>query len=94
MDAFVPSPVGYTIFCKRDCGDCEKVKTLFESNSIQFTVISCDDVLVGDARPLFLDHVRALTQSAAPVRFPLVFHHGAYIGGLAKTRAHLDDEDW
>ncbi len=30
MDTFVPSAVGYTIFYKRDCGDCEKVKTLLK----------------------------------------------------------------
>lgn len=89
-----PAPVGYTVLTKSSCGDCEKVKALLRDKQLEFTSVQCDDYLSGGARARFLDHIHALVKNTNPIRFPLVFHNGVYIGGLQATRNHVEDEDW
>ena len=99
MSTFVlpaPSALGYTIFTKRDCGDCEKVKAFLTSKALSFNAIECDDFLVNDREAFIVAAREAMgASSALPVRFPLVFAQGAYVGGYQATRRHvISEEEW
>ena len=94
MEFVQPEQEGYTVFTKRECGDCEKVKALFQSKQIKYVAKECDDYLVGATRASFIQHLQHLMHAVTPVRFPLVFANGAFIGGFVATRQHLEDEDW
>lgn len=98
MTTFVfpaPSTDGYTVYTKRDCGDCEKVKAFLKSKAILYTTLECDNFLTAD-REAFIAGAReamGASSSTMPVRFPLVFARGAYVGGYLATRKYVEAED-
>jgi glutaredoxin len=88
-----PDAVGYTVWTKRDCPACEKVKSLFEIKTISYKAVACDDFLVGPDREPFIDYVKRITLLTT-VRFPLVFHNGCFVGGFVDTRDYIESESW
>jgi glutaredoxin len=86
-----PDALGYTLFSKHACVLCDKMKTVLLARNIPFTLAQCDDLLQGDTREPFIEHLKTLSNQAK-IMFPLVFHNGCYIGGFADARKYVEDE--
>lgn len=88
----IPDPLanGYTVYSKRDCVWCERVKELIyrEAPGVTVNVVACDDALAAN-REEFIKHMQERTELQT-IKFPLVFHQGAFIGGYTDTRNHLE----
>lgn len=87
----VPAASGYVLFSKQGCVLCDKMKTVFETRAIRVEVVACDAWVQGEHRPAFLEHLKALSKQTQ-LRFPFVFHRGAYIGGFHEARKYVEDE--
>ena len=75
-----PRPVHgmYTIYTKRDCVFCDKVKDLLKNKPV--FLVECDEI----DRELFLDFIDKLTPYCNRT-FPYVFKDDVFIGGFAET---------
>jgi glutaredoxin len=88
---FVPLATthGYTVYSKRECVWCERVKELLarETSSLVET-IACDDALAANR----LEFIRIMKERTGleTIKFPLVFHNGEFIGGYNDTKQHLE----
>ena len=87
----VPAASGYVLFSKQGCVLCDKMKAVFGARNMEVVVVACDEWLQGEPRPAFLAHLTALTKQTQ-LRFPFVFHNGAFIGGFTEARKYVEDE--
>lgn len=89
---FVPqaSTEGYTVYSKRECMWCDRVKELIASKGATYVQVACDDALAAN-REEFIRIMKERTQLGT-IKFPLVFHNGAFVGGYADTKRHLDED--
>lgn len=93
MQTVFPHPIesGYTIYTKRNCPYCTKVKLLLDSETP--TYINCDSFLVA---PEMKDRFLAFICEVAGrpyATFPMVFHNGVFIGGYSDTVEILRKEE-
>ena len=85
-----PSKNEYTVYSKSGCPNCTKVKELFLSTNIPFTVIDCDKYLI-ERKTEFLLFIQELT-SREWKTFPIVFTSDVqFIGGFTDTRVYLEE---
>jgi glutaredoxin len=87
MEFALPSEVGYTIYSKSGCKFCTKLKNIFKSNQIPFTLIDCDDYLVEDRDNFILFMKQYMKKSI--VSFPILFNNKTCIGNYNKALQHL-----
>jgi len=80
MDYLLPSKTNYTVYTKKNCPYCSKVKDLLQNENVW--VIECDGYLTN--RDHFLNFIFQLTQKNYKT-FPMVFHEGQFIGGYTET---------
>lgn len=85
MDVPPPDQDGFTVFTKRDCSYCDKVKLLLPGASI----VPCDSFLA--YRDAFLSIMDQRTGQAYRT-FPMVFHNGVFLGGYEDTKRYLDHQ--
>lgn len=86
MDFISPEKKGYTIYTKKNCVFCEKVKILLEKEG--YRTIPCDDYLV-ENREAFLTFIE--NQAGRPYKtFPMVFLDGNFIGGFTETKKQYE----
>lgn len=76
-----PVVEGYTIYTKRDCIFCDKVKELLHDKNV--FLVECDDL----DRELFLEFIDKLTPYCHRT-FPYVFKDSVFIGGFADTERY------
>ena len=82
-----PLPIeGYTIYTKRDCIFCDKVKELLNKEKV--FLVECDDF----DRELFLEFIDKLTPYSHRT-FPYVFKDNVFIGGFAETERYKEARD-
>jgi len=72
----------YTIYTKKDCIYCTKVKKLLETEKV--VVVECDSYLEKD-REYFLKTMDSLTGKKEQRTFPFVFKHSLFLGGYDDT---------
>lgn len=91
MSGFVPeaNQQGYTVYSKRDCVWCDRVKALLaRETQEEVHSIACDDALAAN-REEFIQIMRSRTQLET-IKFPLVFHNATFLGGYADTKTYID----
>lgn len=78
----------FTIYTKKECKYCEKVKEMFINNKFFFTVIPCDDYLL-ENKEEFL-HIMEKKIGQVYKTFPMVFYEGKFLGGFTETEIFID----
>ena len=74
---------GYTIYTKKACTYCRKIKELLVDETPAPVYISVDDILQNQKEDFlaFID-----IKTGVPYRtFPMVFYKGSFIGGYTET---------
>jgi glutaredoxin len=89
MDYIPPKKKGYTIYTKKNCSYCEKVKTLLKNENV--LIIPCDEYLEKDKEDflLFIEVIVGFSYKT----FPMVFLDGEFIGGFTETNKHYIDPE-
>ena len=82
----LPNLGGYTIYTKRDCIFCDKVKELLHNEKI--FLVECDEF----DRELFLEFIDKLTPYSHRT-FPYVFKDNVFIGGFTETERYKEAND-
>ena len=84
----IPLPVleAYTIYTKRDCMFCDKVKHLLRDKKI--VLVECDDI----DRDEFLEFIDNLTPYCHRT-FPYVFKNKVFIGGFTETEQFENENE-
>ena len=96
MDFPEPSLISYTVYSKKDCINCTRVKVLIEGedediwkdDNTYLTVHECDDYLT-NSREEFLAFMTKKT-GVEIKSFPIVFFNGEYVGGFAETKQFIE----
>jgi glutaredoxin len=96
MDFPEPSLISYTVYSKKECINCTKVKVLIEGededvwkdDNTYLTVYECDEYLT-TSREEFLAFMTKKTGTEIK-SFPIVFFNGEYIGGFAETKQFME----
>ena len=78
---FPPVVGGYTIYTKRNCIFCDKVKELLHDKNV--FLVECDEF----DRELFLEFIDKLTPYSHRT-FPYVFKDNVFIGGFTETERY------
>ncbi len=88
MDISEPSLNNFTIYSKKDCAYCIKVKNLLKNGNFIFDVIECDEYIVKD-KDFFLFFMEK--KIGYPYNFfPMVFHNNKFIGGFTETCEYIE----
>lgn len=90
MDFFDPLEKGFTIYTKRDCSYCTKVKKLLIEKEICFLEIDSSIYLLENKEP-FLSFIKEKANKEHRT-FPMVFKDGQFIGGFTETQQLLDKD--
>lgn len=69
----------YTVFTKKNCSYCDKIKKLMVISGEIVKFIECD-VLLNRNKILFLNLMKTKIQKDT-ITFPIVFYEGNYVGG-------------
>ena len=88
MEITEPLKIGFTIYSKSGCTNCDAVKELLKENSFLFKAIDCDVYLLKN-REGFLQFIENKAETSYKT-FPMVFYDGKFVGGLAHTMAFID----
>jgi glutaredoxin len=91
MDFELPQPVGYTIYSKYNCPNCNKVKELLKDVKPKPTIIQCDEYLL-ECKEEFLSFIQSINGGIEYRTFPMVFFQGKFIGGFLETQKWYDKE--
>lgn len=81
-----PSEKDFTVYTKKGCPYCIKVKDLLENEKVKF--VECDPY-ISKNKENFLDFIES--QAGGVYRtFPMVFFDGKFIGGYNETKTNYD----
>ena len=91
----IPTPTSsrFTVYTKKNCSYCEKVKDALEHSFETPEIIPCDDFLVNDflvndflttKKQKFVAFMNSLTKDKFKT-FPVVFFDKTFIGGYNET---------
>lgn len=69
----------YTVFTKKNCPYCDKIKRLMLESGETVKFVECD-VLLNRNKILFLNLMKTKIQRDN-ITFPIVFYEGNYVGG-------------
>ena len=69
----------YTVFTKKNCSYCDKIKVLMVESGEMVKFVECD-VLLNRNKILFLNLMKTKIQRDN-ITFPIVFYEGNYVGG-------------
>ncbi len=80
-----PNKLGYTVYSKSGCPNCNRVKSALKESTTNFSsiIIMCDDALLEDRNEL----MKYFTDIGIPEEkraFPFVFFQEKYIGGYTE----------
>jgi len=85
-----PTNIGFTVYSKSGCINCNKLKKLLDDNLSVYNIINCDEYLIED-KESFLFFIKNLAQKESKV-FPMIFNNGIFIGGFNETQEFLDKQ--
>jgi len=97
MEIVVPEVIGFTIYTKSGCPNCNKVKQLLRENNLLYKIVDCDEYLIED-RQGFLSFINSRIQrdttnnSDKPIFFPIVFSDNKYIGSYKEAVTFVDKQ--
>ena len=90
MDYFSPLHNGFTVYTKKDCNYCTKVKKLLTDKKIYFIDVECDQYLIEDKEG-FLFFIKEKANKEYKT-FPMVFKDKKFIGGFTETQELINKE--
>jgi len=90
MEFTEPLEVGFTIYSKSGCQNCNKVKTLLKENNQQFIIVDCDDYIIED-KENFLLFIKERAEKEYNM-FPMVFYNRLFVGGYTETKKYIEKE--
>ena len=88
MEIELPANIGFTIYSKPGCLNCNKIKTLLKEKKMLFKEIMCDEYLIED-KVEFLEFIKNLTQEECKI-FPIIFFDGKFVGGYDETLVYIE----
>ena len=88
MEFTKPDIKGFTVYSKSGCPNCTIVKKLIKEKHFLTNEINCDEYILED-KDGFLMFIEELAERSHKT-FPIVFHDGKFIGGLADTTEFID----
>jgi glutaredoxin len=83
---------GITVYSKRDCSYCKRVKELLIQKEETILFVSCNDYL-RENRESFLSIMKEWANNTEIKTFPIVFRNGNYVGGFTETKEYYDNLD-
>ena len=83
-----PLTIGYSIYSRSGCCNCDKAKKKIEATSHPLLVINCDEDLIEDRQSCLLN--LKLYTGQEFTQFPLIFYNGDYIGSWKDLSHHLE----
>jgi len=95
MEIPEPETVGFTVYSKSGCPNCNKVKALLKEKNLLFKVVDCDEFLLED-KPEFLSFMKSQMNKTnsimdeTPIFFPIVFSDNRHVGGYKETVSFLE----
>jgi len=84
MDFFTPVEVGFTIYSKSGCFNCQKIKNELKEKGLAFQIIDCDEYIL-EYKNDFLHFIFKLTQKEVKF-FPIIFYNGQFVGSYNETK--------
>jgi glutaredoxin len=84
----LPEKFGYTVFTRKNCTFCDKLKHLFFSEAIEDIKWIESDEFIATNKYAFLLHVENCA-GVVHTTFPIVFHNGSFVGGYNDTVAYV-----
>jgi len=88
MEFEKPNKIGFTIYSKSGCPNCNKVKALLKEKKLLFNVVDCDEYLI-ENKDNFLLFIEKIAKQSCRV-FPMVFNDATFIGGFNETKDFID----
>jgi glutaredoxin len=84
----------YTIYTKKGCFYCDKVKELLrEQEREPFYIDSTEYISDESSKMRFLNFIQDVGQLEEPYKtFPMVFYEGKFIGGFSQTKLFLEKQ--
>jgi glutaredoxin len=83
-----PKNIGFTIYSKSGCGNCNLVKNLLKENNFLFYIIDCDEYIL-ENKSNFLLFIKEKIKKDYKM-FPIVFFDGNFIGGYKETQIFIE----
>jgi glutaredoxin len=88
MDFEEPKNIGFTIYSKSGCSNCNLVKNLLKEKSFLFHIIDCDEYIL-ENKSDFLLFIKEKTLKDYKM-FPIIFYDGNFIGGYKETQLFIE----
>jgi glutaredoxin len=81
----------YTVYTRKFCIYCDRVKELLDSHKKVVNVIECDSMIQHN-RASFLEMIDSLTVPRVHRTFPYVFIGDVFIGGFDDTQRYIEEQ--
>jgi glutaredoxin len=88
MEFEEPSELGFTVYSKSGCHNCNKVKELLQEKNFLFKTVDCDDYII-EEKANFLFFIKEKANMECKI-FPMIFFDKKYIGGYSETKKYVD----
>ena len=88
MEFELPANIGFTIYSKSGCLNCNKIKKVLKEKKFLFKEIICDEYIIED-KETFLNFIKNLTQEECKF-FPIIFFDGKFVGGYDETLVYIE----
>ena len=88
MDFEHPLGVGFTIYSKSGCFNCQKIKNELKEKGLAFQIIDCDEYIL-ENKEEFLHFIFNLTQKNVKF-FPIIFYNGQFVGSYIETKKFIE----
>jgi glutaredoxin len=88
MEFELPANIGFTIYSKPGCLNCNKIKILLKEKKIIFKEIMCDEYLL-EYKEEFLEFIKNLSKKECKI-FPIIFFDDKFVGGYDETLVYIE----
>jgi glutaredoxin len=88
MEFDEPLTIGFTIYSKSGCHNCNKIKNLLTEKHLFFNEVQCDEYLIEEKED-FLSFIENKI-GRSYTTFPMVFYDGKFIGGFNEATEHIE----
>jgi hypothetical protein len=89
MEITIPQKEGFTVYTKKDCSFCEKIKVLLTTKNENFFLVDCDNYLK-ENKNNFLSFIYCIANKECKT-FPIVFNNEKFIGGYTDTKLYFEN---
>jgi len=90
MDIMKPLDLGFTVYSKSGCMNCNKIKKILLETKHFFLDVECDEFLIED-KPVFLSIMKEIALTEVK-KFPMIFNDGKFIGGYDEAKEYIEKQ--